>query len=142
LDIVIVLSGNGKLLLHQGLEGRSKAICEGGDLDVIRPGILCSSLIEEALKPDNVSRKALFTLADVCEFVTGLLLRIGVVVDTLQKGEDFLMIPSLGGLCGVKKRKRQALLTSLKPVPCIIKSILSHPSIFSNLCSHGRQPSA
>lgn len=56
-----------------------------------------------AFETGDISREAFFALTDMCEFVKRLLMCVGVVVHTLQKGEDCLMIPSLGGLHGVKK---------------------------------------
>ena len=142
LDVAVVIGRDGELLLERNLEGGSKAVRESGNLDVVWPGILRSSLIEKALKPGDVCGKALFTLADVCEFVASLLLYVGVVVDSLQKGEDCLMVPSLGGFRGIKKRKRQTLLSYLKPIPNVVERVLSCHSICSDLRSHGRQPGA
>ena len=79
---------------------------------------------------------------DVCEFVASLLLYVGVVVDSLQKGEDCLVVVNLGGLRGIKQGKRQALLSYLKLIPNVVERVLSCHSICSDLRSHGRQPGA
>ena len=142
LDVAVIIRRDGELLLNRNLEGGSKAVRESGNLDIIGPGILRSGLVEKAFKPGDICGKALFTLTDVCELIASLLLCVGVMVDTLQKGEDRLVVPSLGGLCGIKKGKRQALLTNLKPILNVVERVLSCHSICSDLCSYGRQPGA
>jgi len=83
LDVAVIIRRDGELLLNRNLEGGSKAVHESGNLDIIGPGILRSSLIQKAFEPGDVCGKALFTLTDVCEFVASFLLYVGVVVDSL-----------------------------------------------------------
>ena len=142
LDVAVIIRRDRELLLYRNLEGGSEAVRKSGNLDIVGPGILRSGLIEKAFKPGDVCGKALFTLADVCEFVASLLLYVGIVVDSLQKGEDCLMVPSLGGFHSIKKRKRQTLLSYLKPIPSVVERVLSCHSICPDLYSHGRQPGA